>query len=133
MLLDPPLWPAQLGEARFLDWLCVDHVAFLRAERGAGDVLQGAGALRPGRVDGSHVRRRALPRCLGPSWSLYALQLACVLFPRPARVSEGRRTCLEFGISALIFGATLVTVGRTRRRLRPYDADDDGGERARWF
>ena len=37
--------------------------------------------------------------------------------------------CLEFGISALIFGATLATVGRTRRRLRPYDADDEGGER----
>ena len=71
----------------------------------------------------------ALPRCLGPSWSLYALQLACVLFPKPAPCPKGGRTCLEFGISALIFGATLVTVGRTRRRLRPYDADDEGGER----
>jgi hypothetical protein len=72
----------------------------------------------------------ALPRCLGPSWSLYALQLACVLFPKPAPCPKGGRTCLEFGISALVFGATLATVGRTRRRLRPYDADDEGGERA---
>ena len=52
----------------------------------------------------------ALPRCLGPSWSLYALQLACVLFPHPAPCPKGGRTCLEFGISALIFGATLATV-----------------------
>ena len=60
---------------------------------------------------------------------LCALQLACVLFPQPAPCPKGGRTCLEFGISALVFGATLATVGRTRRRLRPYDADDEGGER----
>ena len=72
----------------------------------------------------------ALPRCLGPSWSLYALQLACSVFPEPSPCPPGGRTCLEFTISAAIFGAALLAVGRWRQNLRPYgDRDAQAGER----
>ena len=56
----------------------------------------------------------ALPRCLGPSWSLYELQLRASYFRVRRPCPKGGRTCLEFGISALIFGATpAIGVGRT--------------------
>jgi hypothetical protein len=130
VLLDPPLWPAQLGEARFLAGFALITVAFPFGRNVAlATFSKVLGPCDQGEWMGLMFVVGALPRCLGPSWSLYALQLACVLFPKPAPCPKGGRTCLEFGISALIFGATLATVGRTRRRLRPYDADDEGGER----
>ncbi|KAJ8601540.1 hypothetical protein CTAYLR_005205 [Chrysophaeum taylorii] len=63
----------------------------------------------------------AIPRCLGPSWSLYCLRLACTLFPRPAPCPAGGRTCLEFFISAAFFAACMILVFRVKTALLPFE------------
>ncbi|KAJ1459039.1 major facilitator superfamily domain-containing protein [Pelagophyceae sp. CCMP2097] len=58
----------------------------------------------------------AVPRCLGPSWALYALRLACD-FVRTC--PPGGATYLEFGISGSLFLAAFAGVVRVRKSLRP--------------
>ena len=131
ILLDPPLWPAPLGEGRFLVGFALITVAFPFGRNVAlATFSKVLGPCDQGEWMGLMFVVGALPRCLGPSWSLYALQFACYLFPEPSPCPRGGRTCLEFANSAFIFAATLATVGRTKRRLKPYDADDEGNERA---
>ena len=96
VLLDPPLWPAQLGEARFLAGFALITVAFPFGRNVAlATFSKVLGPCDQGEWMGLMFVVGALPRCLGPSWSLYALQLACVLFPHPAPCPKGGRTCLR--------------------------------------
>ena len=65
----------------------------------------------------------AIPRILGPSWSLYALDLAC-------RIEEltcflGGRTWLEFGTSSLFFAAGIALAVSCKKDLRPYGAAEE--------
>ena len=53
---------------------------------------------------------------------MYALDLACRVFPYPRPCPKGGRTCLEFGLAALIFGLTLLAVLHWAASLRPFDA-----------
>ena len=63
----------------------------------------------------------ALPRCFGPSWALYALELACELFPNPKPCPPGGRSCLEFAIAGGFFLLGLLLVFFCSNTLAPYD------------
>ena len=96
LLIDAPLFPA-LGEGRFLAGFALITVAFPFGRNVALAIFSKVlGPAEQGEWMGLMFVVGALPRCLGPSWSLYALQLACVAFPEPAPCPPGGRTCLEF-------------------------------------
>ena len=130
LLIDAPLFPA-LGEGRFLAGFALITVAFPFGRNVALAIFSKVlGPAEQGEWMGLMFVVGALPRCLGPSWSLYALQLACVAFPEPAPCPPGGRTCLEFALSGLVFAASLGAVARHRTALAPYGAEAAAGERA---
>ena len=127
LLLDAPLVPLNLGEGRFLAGFALITVAFPFGRNVALAIFSKVlGPAEQGEWMGLMFVIGALPRCLGPSWSLYALDLACVLFPDPAPCPPGGRTCLEFGLSAAVFAASLAAVLRHKGALKPYDEDHQG-------
>lgn len=122
LLLDRPLVPYDLGEARFLAGFALITVAFPFGRNVALAIFSKVlGPAEQGEWMGLMFVVGALPRCLGPSWALYALDLACSVFPDPKPCPLGGRTCLEFIISAAVFAATLGAVLRHRGSLKPYD------------
>ena len=64
----------------------------------------------------------ALPRIVGPSWSLFALDLACQV--EHMKCFLGGRTWLEFMVSGGFFAVGLVAAFVFRRDMRPYSYSD---------
>ena len=127
VLLDPPLWPAQLGEARFLAGFALITVAFPFGRNVAlATFSKVLGPCDQGEWMG-RCSSSARPRCSGLG-SPHSARVRLV--PASAPCPKGGRTCLNSHLG-LIFGAPLATVGRTRR-LRPYDADDEAASAWGW-
>jgi hypothetical protein len=66
----------------------------------------------------------ALPRIIGPSWSLYALDLACRIEHMDCFL--GGRTWLEFGVSGLLFVVGIGLAIGFRRDMLPYGESGGG-------
>lgn len=120
-LLDQPLAPP-LATPRFLVGFALITVAFPFGRNVCLAMFSKVlGPTPQGSWFGLMFVIGALPRCLGPSWSLYALTLSCHLFPFPAPCPHGGRTCLEFGINGALFAACLALVFTYKHALLPYD------------
>lgn len=121
LLIDEPLFPP-LGTDRFLVGFAFITVAFPFGRNVALAMFSKIlGPTPQGTWIGLMFVVGALPRCLGPSWSLYALRLACTVFVDPQPCPPGGRTCLEFALSGSIFAASLVLVFFSTSNLLPYD------------
>jgi len=64
----------------------------------------------------------ALPRIIGPSWSLFALDLACQI--EHMKCFLGGRTWLEFIVSGGFFLLGLIAAFSFKKDLRPYSYSD---------
>lgn len=121
LLIDQPFFP-ELRTDRFLVGFAFITVAFPFGRNVALAMFSKIlGPTPQGTWIGLMFVVGALPRCLGPSWSLYALRLACTLFVDPQPCPPGGRTCLEFALSGSIFAASLVLVFFSKSNLLPYD------------
>lgn len=62
----------------------------------------------------------AVPRIIGPSWSLYALDVACKWEHMDCFL--GGRTWLEFSVTGILFAVGITAAIMYRKDLRPYGA-----------
>lgn len=120
-LFDPPLGPT-LTATRFLVGFAFITIAFPFGRNVSLAMFSKVlGPTPQGSWMGLMFVVGALPRCLGPSWSLYALRLSCRTFPLPVPCPPGGRTCLEFAINGLLFAICLGLVVLHKRNLLPFD------------
>lgn len=118
-LIDEPLFPL-LRRTRFLFGFALITIAFPFGRNVALAMFSKVlGPTPQGSWMGLMFVVGALPRCLGPSWSLYALRLSCTLFHQDC--PPGGHTCLVFITNALLFAACLAMVLRLKRSLLPFE------------